>query len=145
MSGVSTRDTTAHAVTLRLTLGRIVRRQRQHTATGLPLSALSALATIADVGPLRLGDLAAREGVTPSTMTRILTVLDEAGLCQREVDPQDRRAVLVSTSAAGAGRLAELRAERTALLARQLAALDDDQYTRLVAALPVLEFLAQHD
>ncbi len=56
-------------------------------------------------------------------------------------DPQDARGVLVTLSAAGVRRLAEVRSHRTALVARRLRRLDAGRRASLVAALPALEAL----
>ncbi len=60
-------------------------------------------------------------------------------------DPQDARGVLVTLSAAGVRRLAEVRSHRTALVARRLRRLDAGQRASLVAALPALEALLVGD
>ena len=67
-----------------------------HSATW----ARSASASSAVGGPCRLGDLAVREGVAAPTMTRIVAVLEEAGLVRRTSSPARRprrRLVLVGT------------------------------------------------
>ena len=43
-------------------------------------------------GPLRLGDLAAAEKIAPSTLTRLVTVLEERGYVERHPVPGDARA-----------------------------------------------------
>ena len=51
-----------------------------------------ALIEIADAGPLRLNDLAARIGTSAPTASRTVDSLDDLGLVARETDPADRRA-----------------------------------------------------
>jgi DNA-binding MarR family transcriptional regulator len=97
--------------------------------------------TVEERGPLRLSELARREGVSVPTMSRVLTALDEQGLVVRMPDPQDARGVLVRLSEAGEQRLAQVRSHRTALVARRLERLDAAQRASLVAALPALEAL----
>ena len=111
----------------------------------IPPLQLSALVTVEEHGPLRLTELARREAVTAPTMSRVLAALDEQGLVVRASDPQDARGVLVSLSPSGAARLAEVRSHRTALIARRLARLDDEQRALLTAALPALEALLVDD
>jgi hypothetical protein len=53
--------------------------------------------------------------------------------------------VLITLSAEGARRLDEVRTQRTALIARRLARLDDAQRSALTAALPALEALLVDD
>jgi DNA-binding MarR family transcriptional regulator len=52
-------------------------------------------------GPLRLGALAQRLGITPSTLTRNLARLESERLVARETDPNDARAGRVKLTAAG--------------------------------------------
>jgi DNA-binding MarR family transcriptional regulator len=129
------------AARLRLAVGRLNRRIRIDGRESIPPLQLSALATIEQHGPLRLSELARREAVTAPTMSRVLAALGENGLVERNPDPQDARGVLVTLSDEGERRLAEVRSHRTALVARRLARLDDEQRTALEAALPALEAL----
>src|ERR1700729_824370 len=77
---------------LRVALARLSRRLRRHELAGLTPTQLSALATVEQAGPLRLGDLAAAEKIAPSTLTRLVTVLEERGYVQRHPVPGDARA-----------------------------------------------------
>jgi DNA-binding MarR family transcriptional regulator len=132
------------ATRLRLAVGRLARRIRLATNDIPPLQ-LSALATLDKHGPLRSGELAAREAVTAPTMTRVLSSLAERGLVRREPDPTDARSIRVSLSPAGVETLARNRSERTALLGARVARLTQEQRTALVAALPALEALVEED
>ncbi|GII21959.1 MarR family winged helix-turn-helix transcriptional regulator [Planosporangium mesophilum] len=132
------------ATRLRLAVGRLARRIRLATNDIPPLQ-LSALATLDKHGPLRSGELAAREAVTAPTMTRVLSSLAERGLVIREPDPTDARSVRVSLSPAGVETLARIRSERTALLGARVARLSDEQRAAIVAALPALESLVEED
>jgi DNA-binding MarR family transcriptional regulator len=129
------------AARLRLAVGRLHRRIRIDGRESIPPLQLSALVTIEQHGPLRLSELARREAVTAPTMSRVLAALDEQGLVIRTPDPNDARGVLIVVSAEGAARLQEVRSHRTALIARRLARLDDEQRAALTAALPALEAL----
>lgn len=132
------------ATRLRLVVGRLARRIRL-AANDVPPLQLSALATLDKHGPLRSGELAAREAVTAPTMTRVLSSLAERGLVVREPDPTDARSVRVSLSPAGVQALARIRSERTALLGARVARLTDEQRQSLIAALPALEALIEDD
>lgn len=129
------------AARLRLAVGRLNRRIRIDDTEALPPLQLSTLVTVEQHGPLRLSELARREGVTAPTMSRVLSALDEGGLVQRAPDPGDARGVLVSMSEHGRARLQEVRSHRTALIARRLDRLDEGQRATLLAALPALEAL----
>jgi DNA-binding MarR family transcriptional regulator len=133
----------AVAPRLRLAVGRLARRLKDHAVGGLSLSQLSALATVERLGSARLGDLAAAERVSAPTMSRLVASLQEAGLLERASDPEDARATVLTLSRAGAQRLDEVRESRTALLADRLSRLSPDDLARLEAALPVLESLVE--
>src|ERR1700747_3152014 len=77
---------------LRVAIARLSRRLRRHDLAGLTPPQLAALSTVERAGPLRLGDLAAAEGIAPSTLTRLVTALEEMGLVRRHADPRDARA-----------------------------------------------------
>jgi DNA-binding MarR family transcriptional regulator len=127
---------------LRLATARLHRRLRQEADTGLSPSQQSALATIAAQGPLTLGDLATAEQVTPPTITKVVTRLEEEGLIDRTVDLADRRITRVSTTAEGLRRLDHSRARRSAFLAARLDELGPDAVRRLGHAIDALEELA---
>lgn len=156
MNGASGRDTgdigdtgvieeTELAARLRLVVGRLNRRIRIDGRESVPPLQLSAMVTVEEHGPLRLSELARREAVSVPTMSRVLTALDEQGLVVRTPDPQDARGVLVTLSAEGERRLAEVRSHRTALVARRLGRLDAVQRATLAAALPALEALLEDE
>jgi DNA-binding MarR family transcriptional regulator len=127
---------------LHVALARLVRLLRREAPTALGASALSTLATLAAEGPLRPGDLAAREGVRPPTMTRIVAALEQDGHITRALDPADRRACLVQVSQAGAALVAGTRFARASQLARHLARLTPAQRDAIAAALPALQALS---
>src|SRR5579871_1370500 len=116
-AGVSTMDTEAGEIDvtrLRVALARLSRRLRRHELAGLTPTQLAALSTVEQVGPLRLGDLAAAEGIAPSTLA--ITLL-------------------------GHETLERLRAENSALLTQRVMLLTPEQRGALAAALPALEAL----
>lgn len=112
------------AAGFRLAATRLVRRLRQESATGLPLSSFSALAIIDVRGPLSLGAVAELEGVTPPTVTRIVQRLENDGLVERSTDPDDKRVNYVRATTAGSTLLSRSRDRRNAWLAERLADLD---------------------
>jgi DNA-binding MarR family transcriptional regulator len=142
---VATDEQTELAARLRLVVGRLHRRIRIDGRESIPPLQLSALATVEQHGPLRLSELARREAVTAPTMSRVLAALDDHGLVIRTPDPSDARGVRIVLSEEGAARLAEVRSHRTALVARRLARLGDEQRERIAAALPALEALLVED
>jgi DNA-binding MarR family transcriptional regulator len=130
---------------LRVAIARLSRRLRRHGLAGLTPTQLAALSTVEQSGPLRLGDLAAAEGIAPSTLTRLVAVLEELGYVQRFADPKDARASTLAITAKGHDTLEQLRQEGTALLTESLMLLTPEQRVALAAALPALELLADPD
>lgn len=145
MPPVEADELTDLAVHLRIVVGRLHRRIRIDGRESIGPLQLSALVTVEKHGPLRLSELARREAVTAPTMSRVLSALDEQGLVVRTPDPQDARGVLITLSELGEGKLAEVRTQRTALVARRLARLDDDQRRTVAEAMPALEALLVDD
>jgi DNA-binding MarR family transcriptional regulator len=136
----TTDDTTGR---LFLALGRVSRTLRQAGAPGPGQGAISALATLVAAGELRLGDLAAREGVAAATMSRIVGALVEAGYATRESDPADRRAWLAAATEEGKRVISGVRSTRVQELARRLDRLPQDKRNALIEALPALEALIE--
>ena len=110
---------------------------------GLTPTQLAALATVEQQGPMRLGDLAAAEGIAPSTLTRLVTALEDSGFVQRCADPSDARASTLAITPHGHEIMEQIRSDITLALARSLRELSPDQRVALAAALPVLEQLAE--
>jgi DNA-binding MarR family transcriptional regulator len=130
---------------LRVAIGRLHRRMVQSTSGDLTFSQTSALVAVEKLGPIRLGELAARERVAAPSMTRTVSGLVEAGLLHRAGDPQDGRSFLLSITERGLGFLEDMRTERNATLAQGIARLTRDEVQVLHAALPVLEHLAEQE
>ncbi|MBV9449256.1 MAG: MarR family transcriptional regulator [Streptosporangiaceae bacterium] len=128
---------------LRVALARLSRRLRRHEVAGLTPTQLAALATVERSGPMRLGDLAAAEGIAPSTLTRLVTALEESGYVRRCADPSDARASTLAITPSGHETLERIRGESTLVLAQSLRKLTPAQRSALAAALPVLEQLAE--
>jgi len=143
---VSTMDTESGEIDvtrLRVAIARLSRRLRRHELAGLTPTQLAALSTVERSGPLRLGDLAAAEGIAPSTLTRLVAVLEELGYVQRYADPRDARASTLAITPKGHQTLERLREEGSALLTQSLVLLTPQERTALAAALPALEQLAE--
>jgi DNA-binding MarR family transcriptional regulator len=130
---------------LRVAIARLSRRLRKHDLAGLTQTQLSALSTVDKAGPLRLGDLAAAERIAPSTLTRLVSALEELGYVQRCAVPGDARASTLAITDSGHAILERIRQETTSLLRESLLMLPPDQLAALAAALPALEHLADAD
>lgn len=136
-------DAVIDVTRLRVALARLSRRLRRHQVAGLTPTQLAALATVEQQGPMRLGDLAAAEGIAPSTLTRLVTALEDSGFVQRCADPSDARASTLAITPHGHEIMEQIRSDITLALARSLRELTPDQRVALAAALPVLEQLAE--
>src|SRR3954447_23564828 len=103
MTGPAT-PTLAHAdaaARLRVAIVRVSRHLRQTSAGDLTLSQWSALGTVETHGPVRIGDLADRGGVSAAPAPRLVAALEQQRLVAREADPSDGRSWRVSLSTAG--------------------------------------------
>jgi len=135
-------DEVEQAARLRVAIARLARLLRQRTMGGLTPSQLSCLTSVERLEPVRLAELAAREAVAPPTLTRVVAVLVEIGMVERQADPDDARAALITTTSAGRDALQLVRAERTAFLSDRLHALPDEDRARLPHLVELLEHLA---
>ncbi len=108
--------------------------------TSLPVSCTEAgVLQALSVGPCRVTELAAREGVTQPAITLLVNRLGERGWVYRESEPSDGRVVLVALTANGREVWARLRAEYRALLHAEMASLDDEDITVLARAIEILD------
>ncbi|HEX6234668.1 MAG TPA: MarR family transcriptional regulator [Jiangellaceae bacterium] len=138
-----TRSQAGLASALRVSVMRLARRLRyEREDTSLTLNQLSAMGTLARLGPITLGELAAAERIQPPSMTRIVSALEARGLVTREPDAQDRRLVIVRLAEEGKQMLAADRRRRDAWLNHRLRELTADEREALRRAAPVLEKLA---
>jgi DNA-binding MarR family transcriptional regulator len=128
---------------LRISLARISRLvDRQVAGDGMTRTQLSVLGTMAREKSLGISELAEIEGLNPTMLSRLVGKLEAAGLLHRTPGTDDRRAVVVEITAAGARLHTRLRRQRTRLFADRLAQLPSGQTDALVAAIPALEALA---
>ena len=123
----------------------MIRRQTpQHR---LSLTQGSVLSELVSGGPRRMSVLAEIEGVRQPSMTDLVRRLERLGLVARAPDPEDRRAVLITATAAGRQYLDELVVARDQFLRDRLTALDPADRAAIEAALPALRRLVDplHD
>ncbi|HSY82988.1 MAG TPA: MarR family transcriptional regulator [Gemmatimonadaceae bacterium] len=116
---------------------RLLRREDE--TSGLTAPRLSALSVVVFAGPITLRDLAAAEGVTPPTMTRLVDGLEGDGLVVRRDDPTDGRAIRIRATAKGTKLLMNARAQRVAALTARVADLSPDDQALLGRAAEVME------
>jgi DNA-binding MarR family transcriptional regulator len=139
ISAPETLDQAELAARMRLAIARIHRQLRQDTNDGLTLTQLSTLVRVEEHEPVRPGQLATLEGISPSTLTRLIAMLEELGMIARLTDPTDGRVSFLRLTDKGRTSLEKIRSRRTARLLDRLSALSVEDRRRLVAALPVLE------
>lgn len=125
----------AAAIQLLRTLRRIDAR------LGVGPAQLSALSVLVFGGPCSIGALARSEQVRVPTMSRLVAVLERAGLATRDADPSDGRASIVRPTLRGRRVMLRGRALRTAELARRLAALSPAERTALDDAAALIQRL----
>jgi DNA-binding MarR family transcriptional regulator len=82
---------------------RARRHDRVRTVAAVPLdrAAVMVLGQLAEAGPVRPGELAARLGVEAPHVTRQVQRLQQVGYADRAPDPDDRRAHLIQLTPAG--------------------------------------------
>jgi DNA-binding MarR family transcriptional regulator len=108
-------------------------------------SGVSALAEVVREGPLRLGDLAARERIAPATLTRVVSGLVDHGYVIRTPDPDDARASRLTATDAGRELISGLRSHRAEQLAARLRGLSAEDRAALLNAGPALARLVASD
>ncbi|HEY4267920.1 MAG TPA: MarR family transcriptional regulator [Galbitalea sp.] len=119
-------------------VGRMNRRLANATG-GLSHGLLSALATVAKHGSVRLVELGQIEMVSAPSVTRVVAELEYRKLVVRTVDEDDRRAFRIEVTPAGADAVMRARAARSEVVADLLAGLSPDEAATIEAALPALE------
>lgn len=104
----------------------------------LTMAQLKVLMLIAVVGEQRMSDLAAQLGVSLSTASGVVDRLVDAGLAQRREDASDRRAVLISMTAAGSQFMERFQELGAGQLRELLSRLDTEDLATVRRAIEVL-------
>lgn len=128
---------------LRVAVVRLERRLRKSSTTGgATPSQYSALSLLGRHGPLRLGELARREQISKSSVTRLVAGLERGGLVRRIEDDTDARSASVELSTTGRELLSEMMRGSNDYLRDRLAALDEHDRATLADAVEILTRLA---
>jgi DNA-binding MarR family transcriptional regulator len=131
---------------LRLAVVRLNRRLRaQRVGDDLTLTQVAALSTLHKCGALTPGQLAAKEGVQPPSMTRVIAALEELGFVARSAHPTDGRQFIVALTPAGRTFVEETISAREAWLDRKLAALSDEERAVLSSAAEIIDRMAGNE
>ena len=128
---------------LRLVLGQLVRRLRAEHR--FPLSHGSVLGRLDRGGVHSVSDLAGLERVRPQSMAQTVKELETDGLVTRRPDPDDGRRALVEITVKGREVLEADRRHRVGWLAAAIEDLDTSERKQLLAAVPLLQRLAESD
>jgi DNA-binding MarR family transcriptional regulator len=107
----------------------------------LPMAQVELLQSLAEAAPARVGDLAARLRLAPSTVSGLISQMIGAGLVERGTDARDRRVAVVGLSEAGQRQLGEWNAAHQRRIALALAELEPAERSAIDGALPALSRL----
>lgn len=107
----------------------------------LPMAQVELLQSLADSAPARVGDLAVRLRLAPSTVSGLITQMITSGLVNRDTDPTDRRVAVVQLSERGRRQLADWHAAHRERIAAALSELEPRERSAIDAALPALSQL----
>ena len=86
-------------------------------------------------GGVRQKDLIERTHINPSSMSEFIAKLEEDGYLKREVDPEDKRATLLSLSELGEARISEIQDERAERLEKLFGDLTQEEKEELSSLL----------
>jgi DNA-binding MarR family transcriptional regulator len=89
--------------------------------------------------PPRMTEIADRLGIVPRSLTTVVDALEEAGLVRREVDPRNRRAILLHLTDRGVAVRDDLREARWRATEELFAPLSADQRKNLIDLLTLLD------
>ncbi|MFZ3416028.1 MarR family winged helix-turn-helix transcriptional regulator [Arthrobacter sp. 3Tela_A] len=104
----------------------------------LTASQSSVMSTLVDRGPMRMGELAALEGVQLPSATSVVNGLVKLDLVERRADPADRRAVVIDLTRKGREQVDQLVERRNQSFALLLERLPEQDRKLLQDALPAV-------
>ena len=120
-------------------VARLNRWATRHADLPLPAAQARLLVLIEQLGEGRIGELAELDHCSQPTMTTQVQRLERAGFVDRRADPEDGRASVVRLTSAGHDKIADVRAARSATLARVLDGATPAQLREIDAAIAVIE------
>jgi DNA-binding MarR family transcriptional regulator len=131
---------------LRPVLMKLNRELRRETATFGVTGGQAALLHLIRKSPgIGVRTLAARERISPASMSVAVARLEKAGLVTRTPDPLDRRRQALRVTEQGDRILRTVRTRRTAWLAARLKRLTPEQLAAVEAAIEPLSELLEDD
>jgi DNA-binding MarR family transcriptional regulator len=111
----------------------------------LTIDRRSLLSLLVFGGPQRMSEISRRELISLPAASRMVSSLQELGLVERQSDPSDGRAVIVSATDAGQNLMDVARSERVGALAGRLQRLSSDDLELLGLAADIMNRLAIDD
>ncbi|SDQ90706.1 MarR family winged helix-turn-helix transcriptional regulator [Microbacterium sp. cf332] len=138
-------DAAAHLSPVRLmsSSSRFNRAVARRVETSAAAGTWRALAALDELGPTRVSDLAEWQRVSQPTMTTLVRRMEQEGLVQREPDPGDGRASLVSITEEGRHQFEVFRAQAIEVTAPAWGRLSDSDRAVLVRAAELLAALLE--
>ena len=129
---------------LRLAVIRLDRKLRKSAHVGgVTPSQQSALFSLDRHGPFRIGELARREQIGKSTVTRLVAGLEAKGLVVRTPDDLDARSSIVAITAAGRAVIAAIAEGSNDYLRERLESLAPADLARVLDAIGALAQLGE--
>jgi len=139
-------DTVALADALRPVLLRVGRElRREARAVGISPEQVSLIVAIKYAPGIGIGDLAARERISPPALTKHVDRLERDGLVVRMPSPNDGRRIGLALTEEGQRVLRRVRSRRTAWLATRLRGLDAAELAAVQAAIEPLSRLLKEE
>jgi DNA-binding MarR family transcriptional regulator len=99
------------------------------------------LQSLAESSPARVNDMAERLHLAQSTVSGLIGQMMASGLVSRDIDANDRRAALVTLTAAGEEQLREWQAAHVLWIERALGRLSPGDQSAISSSLPALRRL----
>jgi DNA-binding MarR family transcriptional regulator len=113
-------------------------RLASRDVSSLPHAAMRLMGRLDELGPTRISELAKADRCSQPTMSNLVQRQEENGWVQREPDPADSRASLISLTDAGLAELDQARHEAGAAIAARLKRLPAADLATLEAAVTVM-------
>ncbi|WP_240422833.1 MarR family winged helix-turn-helix transcriptional regulator [Leucobacter sp. wl10] len=132
-------ETDVLALDLTRASGRFSRIAGRVPGVGYSLVAWRVLAELEQSGSARVSDLAQQQRISQPSMTGLVQRLEGERWVERRADPDDRRASLVSITAAGRSALDDYRRMAAARVSPHLAELTDFDRATLARAVELMQ------
>jgi DNA-binding MarR family transcriptional regulator len=110
---------------------------------GLHVSDLRCLNILLEAGSVPAGEICERTGLTTGAITRMVDRLERAGYVRRELDPADRRRVMVSPVPKQMARIAAMYTGMAQAWAAAMNGYDEDQLTVMLTLFDRLHEITQ--